>query len=374
MGRPRSEVVIPHEVGCYHCVTRCTRQLFLLGYDPASESENLGRWSFCESQLEFLAGVFAVDILDYALLSNHVHTVIRIRPDIARRLSKRELAWRWLTLHPGEKLKDGTYPEVTDEAVKIAMQNDELMAKARKKLCCLSYFQKNFLEPIAKEMNFRDNVQGHFVAERFRCKRIEDEAALLVCSVYVSLNPFRAGLETSIEAHPHASYSRRYRKTDTWISPLFLDERAQAYADVTQVIEEDGKLVTVSQSNPFPSPRISEKGFLPLTWTQYQVLVAWTATHLRPGQKTTWRDQPVDVPAEQAQILQKIGVTPELWLDTVAHFEELFYNFVGMPQQLSEIARKLEQKFVKGQRACAARFVPRPTTDEGGGAADAVPT
>ena len=34
-------------------------------------------------RLEFLASVFAIDVLTYTVLSNHLHLVLRSRPDVA---------------------------------------------------------------------------------------------------------------------------------------------------------------------------------------------------------------------------------------------------------------------------------------------------
>jgi hypothetical protein len=44
--------------------------------------------------------VFAVDICGFAVLSNHLHLVLRIRPDVGQEWSDEEVARRWWRLFP----------------------------------------------------------------------------------------------------------------------------------------------------------------------------------------------------------------------------------------------------------------------------------
>ncbi|MDA0660248.1 MAG: hypothetical protein O3C60_15620, partial [Planctomycetota bacterium] len=100
MARPRKDTFDPYNPGVYHCISRCVRQLFLIGPDEKTQTENVGRWNFRELRLQWLAKLCAVDVLDFSLLSNHIHTLLRNRPDVVSAWSDREVARRWLRLHP----------------------------------------------------------------------------------------------------------------------------------------------------------------------------------------------------------------------------------------------------------------------------------
>ncbi len=49
---------------------------------------------------ELLAAVFGIDVLSYAVMSNHLHVILRVRPDIVKLWSDEEVATRWLRLFP----------------------------------------------------------------------------------------------------------------------------------------------------------------------------------------------------------------------------------------------------------------------------------
>ena len=47
-----------------------------------------------------LAGLFAIEVCGYSVMSNHLHLVLRIRPDLAEQWSADEIALRWYRVFP----------------------------------------------------------------------------------------------------------------------------------------------------------------------------------------------------------------------------------------------------------------------------------
>ena len=80
--KPRSEIFDPLVVGVYHCWNRLVRRRFLFGFDRLTGKEFGYRKAWVRERLKQLAGAMAIDVLDYAILDNHLHVVLRNRPDI----------------------------------------------------------------------------------------------------------------------------------------------------------------------------------------------------------------------------------------------------------------------------------------------------
>ena len=75
----RRQIVDESVVGVYHCMARCGRRAFLCGVDRYSGKNFDHRKVWVRQRLEELAGIVAVDILGFAVLSNHLHLLLRIR-------------------------------------------------------------------------------------------------------------------------------------------------------------------------------------------------------------------------------------------------------------------------------------------------------
>ena len=90
-GHARKDLVREGEIATYHCWSRCVQRSCLCGFDPLTKRDFSYRRGWAENLLAYLAGVFAVDVGNYNLLSNHVHNILRTRPDIATIWSHEEL-------------------------------------------------------------------------------------------------------------------------------------------------------------------------------------------------------------------------------------------------------------------------------------------
>ena len=195
-GSSRRDIVREGEIAVYHTWSRCAQRAFLCGYDEDTQTDFEYRRDWIKKLLQYQAGIFACDIGNYSILSNHQHLIIRTRPDIAETWSDEEAAWRWKMAWP--KWTDGEWVrEPTDQEVQEVLDQPDRIPILRKNLASLSWFHARWKEPIAKLCNAEMNRKGHFFEARFGSRELLDEGAILCCSVYVDLNQIKAGMADS---------------------------------------------------------------------------------------------------------------------------------------------------------------------------------
>lgn len=209
-GYPRNQVVREGEIGTYHCWSGCVQQAYLCGQDQKTGIDFDYRREYLEQLLEYQARVFAVDLGNHNLLSNHAHLIARTRPDIAALWSLEEVAWRWRLAWPSWENKQWVRVP-TDPQIEELLAQPERLAKIRQALASLSWFMARWKEPFARLCNAEVGARGHFWAERFSCRELLDEAAVLTCSVYVDLNQCQAGMATTLEDSRHSAIYQRVR-------------------------------------------------------------------------------------------------------------------------------------------------------------------
>ena len=172
MTRPRSKLIDRDIGGFYHIVSRCVRRTRLTGQDPTTGKDFSHRRSWIEARLLALTNVFAVDVLGYAVMSNHYHIVIHYRPRAGKQLADKDVARRWLTVfppNPGDNL---------DELVDALAENTERIAVLRERLSDLSWYMRCLNAPIARRSNIEDECTGRFWEGRFYSKALPDVRAL----------------------------------------------------------------------------------------------------------------------------------------------------------------------------------------------------
>jgi REP element-mobilizing transposase RayT len=378
MPRPlRAESFDPSEVGIVHCVQRCVRRAFLTGQDSVSGRNYEYRREWIRARLECLASVFGIDVLTYAILSNHLHIVLRTRPDVVAQWSDEEVARKWLSLFPGQRV-DEFLGNPTQSSIDAMVRNAGKVAEIRLRLSNPSWFMRSLAEPIARLANQEDECTGRFWEGRFKAQAIRDEAGLLACSMYVDLNPIRAAMAQTPEESVHTSaYDRigglqgttvassaadtvvipteeagEIRRTstpeqlrerrakanqqrrgpsilrDAWLAPLTLDERAKPGA-------------MASESHV----RASDKGFLSMSLQDYLSLLKWTGAN-KPS-----LGEPKATP-EVEPILKRLGIDGSVWIDLVWKFKKYFQGSVaGLPDAMAEHAKQHNHRWRRGQRA-----------------------
>ena len=320
--KPRSATFDPDVVGVYHCWNRVVQRRHLFGFDALTGKDYSYRKSWIWNRLKELAAVMGIDVLDYAILDNHLHLVLRNRPDVIEQWDDLEVARRWWLLCPERKEQDGSAAEPTRCELRYYQQKAD---EYRARLSDISWFMRLLSQPIARRANREDGVDGRFFAKRFGCKRIESGTDVLACSLYVDLNVVHAGKANTPEESEYTSAFDRIRSRwraaqekfatspsvsltdnndlDSWLAPVFLDERAEAYENIEQA----------ACSNPIGAARVSNKGFLSITCRQYLVLLDVLGRRIRG-------DKRGQIPAELPAILERLDTSVENLMSSVGKF------------------------------------------------------
>ena len=192
-------------------MSRCVDQRFLLSKYTENERGKSYRQDWIERRLLLLGDVFAIDLLSFAVMDNHVHSVLHINFAQAEALSSIEVLKRWsrvgkvsllcqvyMESNWREGLTEGQLSQVLEE-----------IAVYRNKLCDISTFMSKLNSYIAHRANKEDGRKGHFWDSRFKSQALLDAQAVLACMAYVDLNPIRAGKARSLKTSPHTSIKRR---------------------------------------------------------------------------------------------------------------------------------------------------------------------
>jgi len=291
----RSQQISLEHTRYYHCISRCVRRAFLCGKDQYSGKDFGHRRQWLEERLGLLAEVFAIDLLAYAIMSNHYHVVLRVNSDKASAWSDEEVVERW-----GQLFR---VPDAADNTVVIA--------EWRSRLSSISWFMRCLNEPLARHANKEDGCHGRFWEGRYKLQALLDDTALLRCMTYVDLNPIRAGIAKTPETSEHTSVYARIHRQDHHLMPL-----QQSY--------EPG--------NP-----------LPLCKDEYLALVDWSGRALRTDKRGF-------IPGTLPPILERLDLRQKHWLADMQHYGSWYYRAVGSVQALERYCQHLGQQWLKSAR------------------------
>jgi hypothetical protein len=285
----RGDVFDPAEVSVFHCINRCVRRCFLCGDEPVSGKSYEHRKRWLEERLQFLAGCFGIDVLAFAILSNHFHVILRNRPDVVATWSDEDVARRWLRLCPVRKTPEGEPEQPSDAEIAAIIGVPQRLAEIRLRLSDISWFMRMIAEPLARRANREEGIAGRFWQGRFKSVKLCDDAAILSCNVYVDLNLIRAGLAETPEDSDFTSVQRRIQaimqQRDT--PELAADESSAASCGVEPRDENVDPLpdawlapLPLDEANAEPGPaasaspaRCSDRGFLPMPVEHYLELL-----------------------------------------------------------------------------------------------------
>jgi putative transposase len=136
-----------------------------------------------------VAGFCGVELVTYALLSNHFHILVAVPP--AKPLSDQELLRRVGLLYGERSSRVERCRAILSQD---PAQAEYLRASLRKRMHDVSAFMKELKQRFSIWYNKRHEHFGTTWAERFTCTIVDrDPSVLSLVAAYVDLNPVRAG-------------------------------------------------------------------------------------------------------------------------------------------------------------------------------------
>ena len=167
----RGEIVQLDEVGVFHCWNRCVRRAFLCGIDPLTGNDYTYRRDWIRGTEEALAALFAIEVAFRSEMVNHVHVILRTRPDVVPTWSDEEVVRRWLTVSRLAKSRDGKMPEPNPARIAQELAIPGRCDTLRKRLTDPSWFMGTLSESIARRCNREDECPGRFWEDRYKCRQ-----------------------------------------------------------------------------------------------------------------------------------------------------------------------------------------------------------
>jgi putative transposase len=129
--------------------------------------------------LHHFSQAYRCDLITYCVMGNHYHIVIRFNEQT--QLSRQDLEARAAILYPNhDNWRKGW--------------SDEHWQKFNTRLHDMSEFMRNIQQAFTRWFNKENKTSGSFWRDRFKSVILADEQSVVDCSMYVDLNPVRAGL------------------------------------------------------------------------------------------------------------------------------------------------------------------------------------
>ena len=323
MTLPRSTLVCVDDTPFYHITSRCVRRSFLCGVDHVTGKDFSHRRLFIEQRIHLLSSLFAIDIAAYAVMSNHIHLVVKLTPDVVDEWSDREVIDRWTSLFKGHLLVR-QYRNGASLTASERRRVNEYINTYRLQLADLGWFMKCLNEPIARMANREDGCTGHFWEARYRSQALLTEEALLSCMAYVDLNPIRAKMAPTPESSEHTS----------------IKERITQSIDLAKSIKS---LVQTQQLNHFNVPlkpllhfegnaTLNGQHGILFNLNDYLELVDQTGRILRDDKRGA-------IALQLPSILERLGIDRKTWLTNTTAFEQIYNKrFAKKRRQLKNVA------------------------------------
>jgi len=292
--------------GCLCGITELTGQTY----------EHRREW--IRNRLEFLAGIFGIDILGFSVMSNHLHAILRNRPDIVKDWTDEEVVRRWWNLFSSCRNKDGSPAETAETDLKSLIADAKILVELRARLSSISWFMRCTSEVIARLANAEEKCSGRFLEGRFKSTILPDESAIAACLVYVDLNPVRAGIAATPEESDFTSAQERIadlKSADEVSTADAKDARIEHGQNAGWLAPVEFQPKRKKAHEKCSSRRASNKGSVFMSMAEYLELLDWTGRQVKPGKRET-------VARKVPRIPDRLNLSAELWLQTIAGFSK----------------------------------------------------
>ncbi len=305
MTTARKQLISLEDTPYYHCYVRCVRRAFLFGDDKYTGVNYDHRREWIREKVLSQTDVFAIDCCAYAVMSNHYHVVLFVDEQKAKEWDRREVLRRWKQLYNLSYLTEKYYQKepLTKAELDAIYVNIELY---RERLMDISWYMRGINESIARRSNAEDNCKGRFWDGRFKSQALLDEQAVLTCMAYVDLNPIRANMAQTPEESDYTSVQER-------------------------IISKKTKLKSFG----------NHEQDIPFALDDYLSLVETTGRAIIDDYKG-------HIPSKLPDILQRMGLNNDTWLNQIKYFDKWYYKAIGTVDNLKKYCQALKQKYIKG--------------------------
>jgi len=339
MRRARERQFDPAEPPWLHCVSRCVRRAYLCG----DGCEHRKDW--LERRLRIQSRCFSVLVGAYAVMSNHLHVVLRPLPRATAEWSPERIVRAWWCLR-NDCDPETSSAEVVEPPARLLerlVADRDFIHRWRQRLGSVSWFMKELKEPLSRQANREEDCTGAFWEGRFSSVPLLDDAAIVACMAYVDLNPIRAQLARTIAESVHTSVRLRIAGCSA---------RRSAADDITAgepgpsrgpVDADDGWLAPIAR---ITAGQAGDPGW---SLQSYLALVDSTGRALRGDKRGA-------IPAQLPDILSRLGngtgraLHADAWLQAMGRPRSLAGTALGSLASLGREARRRGRRWL--QRRC----------------------
>jgi len=350
---PRSNLICLSDTPWYHIVSRCVRRAFLCGVDHFSGQSFEHRRGWIETRIRELAGVFAIDVAAFAVMSNHFHIVLRVDQERVLSWDDAEVLRRWTQIFTGPEVVQRYLSEHDDYLSETDLAKvQDWITIYRQRLFDISWFMRILNESLARMANAEDGIKGRFWEGRFKSQALLDEQSLLAAMAYVDLNPVRAGMAETPETSAHTSIKLRLEQIKPLTSPVIEPQKTQT--PVVSTAPETEKPKLFKPSLPLANLMLFDPGqrraaAIPFAFDDYLELVDSIGRAVRPDKRGA-------IPDKSPAILKRLEIDAAQFVSYANGFFHEFGPVVGTPASLKEAASGRQGRCSRGLTVAKALF------------------